>query len=186
MKKNSNESYNAITDSIEVAHEANCWALIDYLNGEKPLTSKVVEAIINVPNLRVDKNPNLLEAPYYFTNFFDKAYHHIPFNNFEILKKTLTALHKGDNTLSYIISDKVINTLYFLSLQDDWYSLLPSIANKLVITEKDEDTKKKTKLLSYQFKNELYNDVLISTKPWILKNIYLRGRQKKVYNTLGV
>ncbi len=175
MTKDSNRDHNPNTESMTVTQEDNnLWNIIDHINGEKKLSPA-----LTFPNLRIHKSPHILEAPYYFTNFFDTISHKIPLNNSKILNETLVTLQKGNSELKNILNFDTIKTLYFLSLQDGWYSLLPSIANKLVITKRNEDPTNKTKLLSYEFKSELYKDILISTEPWTVRKGYLRGRQKK-------
>ena len=165
MTKDSNSDHNPNTESMTVTQKDNIlWDIIDHINGEKKLPLALA-----FPNLRIHKSPNLLEAPYYFTNFFDKISHKIPSNTSKILEETLVTLQEGNRDLKNILNFDTIKTLYFLSLQDGWYSLLPSIANKLVITKRDEDPTNKTKLLSYEFESESYKDILISTEPWTVE-----------------
>lgn len=165
MTKDSNSDHNPNTESMTVAQKDNIlWDIIDHINGEKKLPLALA-----FPNLRIHKSPNLLEAPYYFTNFFDKISHKIPSNTSKILEETLVTLQESNRDLKNILNFDTIKTLYFLSLQDGWYSLLPSIANKLVITKRDEDPTNKTKLLSYEFESESYKDILISTEPWTVE-----------------
>lgn len=114
----------------------------------------------------IKAHSELLEAPYYYTDFFRNIPDNIAKHDLNSLKLQLNYCMVKTDNFSGQLTDQIIKALYFLSLQDGWYSILPSVANKLVIYEQETlPPQKMLKVLSYKFNYSSYEDTSINLHP---------------------